>query len=199
MAMFFPIMIFAISGFEHCIANMAFVPLGLMLDAEADYKNWLYQNLLLAIVGNIVGGGLIIGGTTYLLFDWTKPHTLARAASRAAALLAAADRPPPPHPASPPKADRTDRARRVFLNFDTDGDGWLDAKQLALALAFLDVRLPAPLARSAVAGDPAGTASRAGGRVDLAGFQGMAGRLSSAESLYAAGGASRSAAALHRD
>ena len=72
--MWFPIMMFAICGFEHAIANMAFVPLGLMLGADAtvNYRVWLYQNLLLVILGNIVGGGLIVGGAEYFLFDWTK-------------------------------------------------------------------------------------------------------------------------------
>ena len=41
--MWFPIMVFAATGYEHCIANMAFVPLGLMYGADADYKKWLYQ------------------------------------------------------------------------------------------------------------------------------------------------------------
>ena len=41
--MWFPIMVFAATGFEHAIANMAFVPLGLMYGADADYRKWLYQ------------------------------------------------------------------------------------------------------------------------------------------------------------
>jgi hypothetical protein len=72
MAMFFPIMTFAIIGFEHAIANMGFIPLSLMYGAPADYKKWLYQNLLLAILGNIIGGGVIVGGASYFLFDWTR-------------------------------------------------------------------------------------------------------------------------------
>jgi formate/nitrite transporter FocA (FNT family) len=36
--MFFPIMTFAVCGFEHAIAHMGFIPLGLMYGAEADYK-----------------------------------------------------------------------------------------------------------------------------------------------------------------
>jgi formate transporter len=52
-AMWFPIMMFAISGFEHAIANMAFIPLGFMVGAGAtvDYRVWLYQNLILVILG----------------------------------------------------------------------------------------------------------------------------------------------------
>ena len=65
-------MVFAASGFEHAIANMAFVPMGLMYGADADYGRWLYQNLLLVIAGNIVGGGFAVGGATYFLFGWTR-------------------------------------------------------------------------------------------------------------------------------
>jgi hypothetical protein len=71
-ALWFPIMVFAASGFEHAIANMAFVPMGLMYGADADYGRWLYQNLLLVIAGNIVGGGLVVGGAAYFLFGWAR-------------------------------------------------------------------------------------------------------------------------------
>jgi nitrite transporter NirC len=79
-------MIFAISGFEHAIANMAFVPLGLMYGADADYKNWLYQNLILVILGNLVGGGMMIGGTAFYLFDWTRHRKAAITAGVSAPL-----------------------------------------------------------------------------------------------------------------
>ena len=68
--MWFPIAAFAMCGFEHGIANMAFVPLGLMYGAKASYTNWLYQNFILVLLGNLVGGGLIMGGSTYLLYNW---------------------------------------------------------------------------------------------------------------------------------
>ena len=218
MAMFFPIMIFAISGFEHCIANMAFIPLGLMYGATADYKNWLYQNLLLAILGNIVGGGLIVGGTTYFIFDWTKPRNAALAAKRAAAAAAAAAAPPaivvhaqPCGKASPPlsicgssDSDDLERARRVFQAFDTDGDGLLDAPQLALALSFLGVRLPLDLVRAAMraaAFDAEPSARRGSDQVDLAGFEGLAWRMRGVEDLCTVAPAppSATAAALPKD
>ena len=51
---------------------MAFVPLGLLYGADADYACWLYQNLLLVIAGNIVGGGIAVGGAAYFLYGWTR-------------------------------------------------------------------------------------------------------------------------------
>ena len=180
MAMFFPIMIFAISGFEHCIANMAFIPLGLMYGADADYKKWLYQNLLLVILGNIIGGGIVVGGAEYFLFDWTR-------------LLSAADDNSPPqgphyHPHSHEEhSDGTSshcsthdaepqsrhgrchcgaacaangsgmaagdldpaRVREVFAAMDSDGDGALDAQELACALHALGVPAATPWPSSA--------------------------------------------------
>ncbi len=214
MAMFFPIMIFAISGFEHCIANMAFIPLGLMYGATADYKNWLYQNLLIAILGNIVGGGIIIGGTTYFMFDWTKPRNAALAAKRAAAAAAPAAAPQSNGKASAPLPSRAsepqdpERARRVFQAFDTDGDGLLDAPQLSVALAFLGIRLPlgfvrAAMGTAAAAAAPAGPSARPGAdQVDLAGFEGLLWRLSGVEGLcasFAPVTPSASAAALPKE
>ena len=90
--MWFPITVFAATGFEHAIANMAFVPLGLLYGADADYRRWLCQNLLLVILGNVVGGGLVVGGAGYFLYDWTR--VLASAHTHPTALVVA----PPPRP-----------------------------------------------------------------------------------------------------
>ena len=134
MAMFFPIMIFAISGFEHSIANMAFIPLGLMYGATADYKNWLYQNLLIAILGNIVGGGIIIGGTTYFMFDWTKPRNAALAAKRAAASTSG--------PEWPALLDAARRAGRVTRRGSGGGAGGPPPVLLCLLVYVLLTAVP---------------------------------------------------------
>jgi formate/nitrite transporter len=72
-AIFFPIMGFVAIGFEHCVANMYFIPAGIML------KNWaavapvgidlgrltwigfLWKNLLPVTIGNIIGGAFFVG------------------------------------------------------------------------------------------------------------------------------------------
>jgi len=76
MAIFFPIWLFVISGFEHSIANMYFIPAGLLaksnpawleaanLSQEAlaslTWANFFCANLLPVTLGNIIGGGVFV-------------------------------------------------------------------------------------------------------------------------------------------
>lgn len=73
-AIFFPIMAFVAIGFEHCIANMYFIPTGLFLKAWAgiphpagmnpsvlSWWNFLVKNLIPVTLGNMIGGGLFVG------------------------------------------------------------------------------------------------------------------------------------------
>jgi formate/nitrite transporter len=73
-AIFFPIMAFVAIGFEHCVANMYFIPAGLFLHKWAgvplpagaspgilSWANLFYKNLLPVTMGNIIGGGLFVG------------------------------------------------------------------------------------------------------------------------------------------
>jgi formate/nitrite transporter len=56
-----PIMVFVASGFEHCVANMYLIPLGLMAHGVplADQAG-MFRNLIPVTLGNIVGGILIL-------------------------------------------------------------------------------------------------------------------------------------------
>ena len=128
--MWFPIFVFAASGFEHAIANMAYVPLGLMYGADADYKKWLYQNLLLVILGNVVGGGLIVGLSDYYLFDWTKAvHRV-----NAAVLSKLGE-----------QEFTEENLRKVFASFDEDGNGTIERSEFDQALANMGVKAPRDL------------------------------------------------------
>ena len=73
-AIFFPIMGFVAIGFEHCVANMYFVPAAILLKAWAgiampaganpDTLNWgtfIWKNLLPVTIGNIIGGAVFVG------------------------------------------------------------------------------------------------------------------------------------------
>jgi formate/nitrite transporter len=73
-AIFFPIMAFVAIGFEHCIANMYFIPTGIFLHTWAgiappsgidpyslSWGSFLYRNLLPVTIGNIIGGGFFVG------------------------------------------------------------------------------------------------------------------------------------------
>ncbi|MBU1090442.1 MAG: formate/nitrite transporter family protein [Candidatus Omnitrophica bacterium] len=58
---FFPIMAFVVSGFEHSVANMYFLPIGLMLKGEliSNYFS-IFNNLIPVTIGNVIGGLLIV-------------------------------------------------------------------------------------------------------------------------------------------
>jgi len=58
----FPITAFVALGFEHSVANMFMVPLGMALGAPVTWPAFLLNNLLPVTLGNIVGGALFVGG-----------------------------------------------------------------------------------------------------------------------------------------
>ena len=86
LAVTMPIALFVATGFEHCVANMFMLPLGLLIKdtagadywstaglAEADFAdlNWasiLVDNLVPVTLGNIVGGGVMIGVLYWTIF-----------------------------------------------------------------------------------------------------------------------------------
>lgn len=91
LAVFFPIWLFITSGFEHCVANMYYIPAGIMALAnpkwvEAALKNgvtaekmqdlttqsFLVHNLLPVTLGNIVGGGIFVALAYYYAYKKTK-------------------------------------------------------------------------------------------------------------------------------
>ncbi|MGC0274422.1 formate transporter FocA [Pseudactinotalea sp. Z1739] len=86
-----PIALFVASGFEHSVANMFLIPLGVIIRTSADDAFWAdtglapedfgeltwgafyVDNLLPVTLGNIVGGGVMIG-----VMYWTIFHRLVR-------------------------------------------------------------------------------------------------------------------------
>lgn len=83
---FFPIFVFVISGFEHCIANAYYLPAGFFAARNSEYveiakevyhiteeqinsltvSNAFLNNLIPVTIGNIIGGGIIISGIMFL-------------------------------------------------------------------------------------------------------------------------------------
>lgn len=80
LAIILPITAFVASGFEHCVANMYFVPMGIILKGKATVvtaaeamvrkpvvltnlttSGFVVSNLLPVTLGNIVGGSLFVG------------------------------------------------------------------------------------------------------------------------------------------
>lgn len=80
-AIWFPIMAFVTIGFEHSVANMAFIPMGIFAGNSAAYQaladapvlkaTWssmFVNNLLPVTLGNIVGGALFVAGLYYMVY-----------------------------------------------------------------------------------------------------------------------------------
>lgn len=82
-AVMFPIAAFVASGFEHSIANMYFIPLGLILAGHGDVLRlsqltaqqissltlpFFLHNLLAATLGNMIGGGLLVGLVYWFIY-----------------------------------------------------------------------------------------------------------------------------------
>ncbi|GAN32499.1 MAG: formate/nitrite transporter family protein [Candidatus Brocadia sp. AMX2] len=82
---------FVASGFEHCVANMYFIPMGLVLRKNPDvvaaaekmagksldlslltWKGFLVNNLFPVTMGNLVGGVILIGVVFW--FIYLRPH-----------------------------------------------------------------------------------------------------------------------------
>lgn len=84
LAIFFPIMAFVTSGFEHSIANMYFIPAGIFakgfekaavasgksaeLLASLNWGTMWTQNILVVTVGNFVGGAVLVGAVYWFLY-----------------------------------------------------------------------------------------------------------------------------------
>ena len=86
-AIFFPILAFVVSGYEHCVANMYYIPAGIFAAANESYVtsgvnnalfaagqlsslnwvNFIVKNLIPVTLGNIVGGMVFVGLPLYLI------------------------------------------------------------------------------------------------------------------------------------
>lgn len=67
--LWWPVMCFATIGYEHCIANMFFVPLGIMEGAPLDWNDFFIKNLIPSTLGNIVGGGFFVGTLYWYVYN----------------------------------------------------------------------------------------------------------------------------------
>ena len=83
-SLFFPILIFVICGFEHCVANMYYISAGLFGKNIPSYvaaaaaagvnldvitwKNFFVTNLVPVTLGNIIGGAVCIGAFYWYIY-----------------------------------------------------------------------------------------------------------------------------------
>ncbi len=85
LAIVFPIAAFVAAGFEHSVANMYFIPVGLLIKdfdpsfvsavggqvAHLDKLTWgtfLFNNLLPVTIGNIIGGSILVAAFYWVIY-----------------------------------------------------------------------------------------------------------------------------------
>lgn len=74
-ALYLPIVVFVLCGFEHCIANMYSIPVGYFAGLEYGLSNsislasFILHNLVPVTIGNIVGGCMVGAGYWYCYID----------------------------------------------------------------------------------------------------------------------------------
>lgn len=69
LGIWFPVMAFVAMGFEHCVANMFFIPVAIFHGADITWMDFIVKNLIPATLGNIVGGGLFVGTAYWYAYD----------------------------------------------------------------------------------------------------------------------------------
>ena len=77
-AIILPVSAFVAAGFEHCVANMYFLPFALVLkmtghvpdgmDVSIITYSSVAHNIVFATLGNIVGGGVFVGGIYWAIY-----------------------------------------------------------------------------------------------------------------------------------
>lgn len=71
-SIWFPIALFVFAGFEHSIANMTYIPLGIFLGADVTFSQFLISNLLPVTLGNMIGGAVIVPLLYYFAYRESK-------------------------------------------------------------------------------------------------------------------------------
>jgi formate/nitrite transporter len=74
LAIFFPIMAFVALGFDHVVANMFFLPAAMFAHVPGIGVGDVVHNLVLAFLGNAVGGGLFVAGFYWFLYLRGRPR-----------------------------------------------------------------------------------------------------------------------------
>jgi formate transporter len=92
LAIIFPITAFVAAGFEHSIANMYFLPIGLAIKQwgsdsfyatsklspgdfpDVTVSNAVFDNLIPVTIGNIIGGSVMVGLVYWLVYVRAKPR-----------------------------------------------------------------------------------------------------------------------------
>lgn len=90
LAILFPVSAFVVAGFEHSVANMYFIPLGLFIKAWGPSELWtqigsspagfgaltwpaFFVSLIPVTIGNIIGGGGLVGAVYWFIYLRKRP------------------------------------------------------------------------------------------------------------------------------
>lgn len=94
LAIVFPITAFVAAGFEHSVANMYFLPMGVLLREHASGHFWhvsgrtaaaypdvtwshaVFSNLIPVTIGNVLGGAVMVGLVYWLVYARRRPDGL---------------------------------------------------------------------------------------------------------------------------
>jgi formate/nitrite transporter len=82
-SIYFPITAFVMSGFEHSVANMYLIPIGILIKNSSElssklinlnisnlnWSNFFIKNLIPVTIGNIIGGMFIVGLLYFLVYS----------------------------------------------------------------------------------------------------------------------------------
>ncbi|HEY5558023.1 formate/nitrite transporter family protein [Acetobacterium sp.] len=72
-AIWFPVMLFVLAGFEHSVANMFFLPIGYFLGADFTISQMVFNNLIPVTIGNIIGGAIVVPGIYFYTYLKKQP------------------------------------------------------------------------------------------------------------------------------
>jgi formate/nitrite transporter FocA (FNT family) len=158
LAIVFPISAFVAAGFEHSIANMYFIPMGLLIKgfapatfwtaigktaadfANLTWANFFIKNLLPVTIGNIIGGSGFVGLVYW--FAYLRPQKKVEVAKEAALQVLVVDDDP----------DFLEITRSILgaqgykVTTASDGDSALDAmKRQKPDVVLLDIIMETPL------------------------------------------------------
>jgi formate/nitrite transporter len=72
-AIIFPIAAFVAAGFEHCIANLYYFAMALLLAPQTSLPllGGMLRNIVAVVIGNVIGGSVLVGLVYYLIYIYS--------------------------------------------------------------------------------------------------------------------------------
>lgn len=76
LSVYLPVLTFIASGYEHSVANMFFFSISAFEGTSASYGTFVWKNLIPSTIGNLIGGGIFVGGLCYYLYAFGEAEHL---------------------------------------------------------------------------------------------------------------------------